>query len=146
MCTGGDFCFTLNSSSTITFFMNRTQKICTFNNGKMEWFAPHVCAHKQKKTSSKQGKNICWIYVQLYLCSKVKKRNKNEQKKTHQTSRSKCNNGLKWFVHTKKQNLHSSHAKIKRQQLKNQRWTKTYQQNETHTHDVQINNNCVCYL
>lgn len=37
----------------------------------------------KKKTSSKQGKNICWIYVQLYLCSKVKKRNKNERKKKH---------------------------------------------------------------
>lgn len=133
MCTGGDFCFTLNSSSTITFFYEQNAKDMYFQqrwNG-MVWTAC-LCTYT-KKTSSKQGKNICCIYVQLYLCSKVKKRNKNEQKKnTHQTFRSKCNNGLKWFVHTEKQNLHSSHAKIKRQQLKNQRWTKTYQQN-THT-------------
>lgn len=128
------------------FFMNRTQKICTFNNGEMEWLEPHVCAHKQKKHHQNKVKIFAVFMFNCIYARRWRSAIKmNEKKNTHQTSRSKCNNGLKWFVHTEKNRIYIHHM----QKSKGNSWkTKDERKrtNKSHTHDVQINNNCVCYL
>lgn len=147
MCTGGDFCFTLNSSSTITFFYEQNAKDMYFQ---QRWNGMVCTACLCTQTKKKHHQNKVKIFaVFMFNCiyarmwrSAIKM---NEKKNTHQTSRSKCNNGLKWFVHTEKNRIYIHHM----QKSKGNSWkTKDERKrtNKSHTHDVQINNNCVCYL
>lgn len=146
MCTGGDFCFTLNSSSTITFFLWTERKRYVLSttvkwNG---WNRMFVHINKKKHHQNKVKIFAVFMFNCIYA-RRWRSAIKMNEKNTHQTSRSKCNNGLKWFVHTEKNRIYIHHM----QKSKGNSWkTKDERKrtNKSHTHDVQINNNCVCYL